>query len=282
MTDIPVSLVIFTCTGREHLLRESFTSFEAACDYPFSKIILAIDGQINPQIIDHIKPDVIVQSPERKGYVNSIMRTLNNIDSDYYFWLEDDWKFHDKVNIRWFVGLMQKNKDWAEMILSKFGPLTPEFKVQPIGDDLYQSTFGFSANPCLCNTQTVKRGFRLLNDAPKGDKLGFDGFENFLTRTFDAENIKCIIVDPVDHLSISHEGYLESTPRNWHMTNSLESRTKEHLLTMATPSFFRRMLMAVKLAGAFLKLFFTQFFNDRVYELCFRIIASVKTVNKDE
>ena len=282
MTDTPVTLVVFTCTGREHLLHESFSSFKAGCDYPFSKTILAIDGQINPAVIDHIKPDMIIQSPERRGYVNSIMRTLNNIDTDYYFWLEDDWKFHDTVDVERFAGLMQKNQDWAEIVLSKFGPLPVEFKVQPIEDDLYQSTFGFSANPCFCNTQYVKRGFQLLNNAPKGDKLGVDGFENFLTRTFDAENIKCVIVDPVDHISISHEGYLESTPRNWHMTNSLESRTTEHLLTIPTPSLTRRLLMMVKLLAAFFKLSVTQLFSNKVYELCFRIIASAKTAKKDD
>lgn len=275
-------LVIFTCTGREHLLYDSFNSFKAACDFPFSKTILAIDGRINPAAVEHIAPDVIIQSYSRKGYVNNILQALDNIDSDYFFWLEDDWKFHAKADIVHMLELIETHSDWAEIVFSKFGPLPPEFKSLPLGDDLYQFSQGFSANPCLCNTAHIKRAFEALKQGDKGDKLGFDGFENFLTRTFERQNIKCVIIDPVDQLAISHEGYLESTARNWHMTNSIEAKTKEHLLTIPRPSAARKFFMIIKLFAAFLKLSMKQLFNDKIYELCFRVIASAKTVNKDE
>jgi hypothetical protein len=278
MTD----LIIFTCEGREHLLQKSYESFSKACDYPFRKTILAIDGRISPKVIDTIQPDIIVQSYNRKGYVHNIISALKQVDAPYFFWLEDDWKFNSSIDIPFLMGTLKKNKDWAEIVFSQAGPLKPEAKLHPFGNNMYQTIFGFSANPCICNSAHLKSTFTLLAESPKGGKLGEDGFENFLSRAFEKENIKCVILDPVDHLPISHEGYLESTPRNWHMTNSLESKTKAHLLTIPPPSIFRKLLMVLKLIKAFVNLSIGQLFNNKVYELCFRIITSAKTVKKDE
>lgn len=282
VADSPVTLIIFTCTGREHLLYNSFNSFKAACDYPFSKTILAIDGKINPLAIDHVQPDLVVQATSRKGYVNNILQALANIDTPYFFWLEDDWTFHKKVDIPWLLSFLETNADWSEIVLSKVGPLPPEFKLVPLGNDLYEGYGGFGANPCLCNTAHVRHAFHLLKHGDKGDRLGFDGFENFLTRIFKEESITCVLLDPVDRPAISHEGYLESTPRNWHMTNSIEAKTKEHLLTVPAPSLIRRLFMVIKLFAAFFKLSVMQLFNNKIYELCFRVIASAKTVGRDD
>jgi hypothetical protein len=277
-----VSLIIFTCEEREHLLQKTYGSFLAVCDYKFNHIILAIDGIVNPAIIAYIKPDLVVYNYKRKGYVNNIKNALINVNTGYFFWLEDDWKFHAKIDMPSLLYLLERNDDWAEILLSKNGPLEPKFQIYPIANNLYQTPFGFSANPCICNSKHIKSAFASLNDSTKGDKLGEDGFEDFLSKTFAKENIKCVIIDPVDHFPISHEGYLETTPRNWHMTNSLEEKTKPHLLTIEEPSTFRKLLMPFKLAGTFLKLAFSQLFNNKVYELCFRIITSAKTIKKDE
>ena len=231
MPDNNTALVIFTCENREHLLLQAFRSFSEACNYKFQKTILAIDGQIDPSVISQINPDVIIQYQQRKGYAHSISKALKIIDTPYFFWLEDDWAFHEHIEPGYFLNVMNDHPDWAQIVFSRDGPLNPEGKNKPIGNNLYQNIFGFSANPCFCNTKHLQSAFLLLEESPKGDKLGEDGFENFLSKRFELENIKCVIIDPVDHLSISHEGYLESTPRNWHMTNSLDSKTKNHLLT---------------------------------------------------
>jgi hypothetical protein len=281
-TLVPASLVIFTCENREHLLSKTFQSFSAACDYKFQKVILAIDGKIDQSVISQINPDVIIQYNQRRGYAHSISKTLKIIDTPYFFWLEDDWVFHREFNDDYFFNTLANHSDWAEIVFSKDGPLNPESKINLLENNLYKSILGFSANPCFCNTRHLQWAFKLLEESPKGDKLGEDGFENFLTRTFEAENIKCVIIDPVDHLSISHEGYLESTPRNWHMTNSLETKTSNHLLTIPAPSLWRKLFMIVKLFVAFFKLSIDQLSSNKIYELCFRIIASAKTIKKNE
>ena len=277
-----VSLVIFTCEGREHLLQKCFKSFVSHANFQFSKIILAVDGKIDQLVIKEIEPDIIVQSYLRKGYVNSISGTLKVIDTPYFFWLEDDWDFRSALQIATFLSKLQQNLNWAQIIYSKYGPLDNDLKHLPLENNLFETPFGFSANPCLCNTNLVRSAFCDLAVAPKGDTLGEDGFENFLTKTFATNNIKCVIHDPVDHLIVSHEGYLESTPRNWHMTNSLNNKTQKHLLTVPEPSLVRKTWMFFKLAILFLKISFSQFFSNKIYEFCFRIIAAYKMTNKSE
>ena len=277
-----LALVIFTCENREHLLVKTLQSFLAACDYKFQKVILAIDGQIAPSAIVQINPDVILQYTKRRGYAHSISKALRVIDTPYFFWLEDDWTFHREIDTSCYVQTLATHPDWAEMVFSKEGPLDTASKGKPLGENLYETTFGFSANPCFCNTGHLQQAFQLLENAPKGDKLGEDGFENFLSKTFEKQGIKCVLVDPVDHLPISHEGFLESTPRNWHMTNSLEEKTSSHLMTIPVPSVGRRLLMVFKLVSAFCRLAIGQLGNNKIYEFCFRVIASAKTIKKDE
>jgi len=112
-----------------------------------------------------------------------------------------------------------------------------------------------------------------MDEAQKMDGAREIGFENFLTGYYDEKGIKYALIDPVDHTAISHEGYLETTPRNWHMMSSLEKKTEKHLLVFPKPSFGRRVFMMLKLMKTMLSLLFRQLFSDEVYDLCFRIIA---------
>ncbi|PJJ79453.1 hypothetical protein [Mucilaginibacter auburnensis] len=276
-----VSLVIFTCEGREFLLNRTVKSFRENCPFTFSKTIIGVDGTFSAHAIAAISPDIVVQSTVRKGYVNNIINALKLVDTPYFFWLEDDWSFSKPVDLERYLELLYANKEWAEIFLSKFGPLNAEQKAVNLTANLYQSP-EFSANPCICNTQYVKQAFADLVNAPKGETLGADGFENFLTKTFKAQGLKCVIEDPVDYTPISHEGYLESTPRSWHMTGSLEKKSDKHLLTIPAPSTARKLAMIIKLLSATVKLGFHQLFSNKTYEYCFRIIAMAKSINKNE
>lgn len=275
-----IDLLIFTCEGRERLLQKTLESFKQCCDYPFNRVILAIDGNFDERTISQIKPDIVIKHNPRRGYVNSIARAVKMVDAPYFFWLEDDWHFHRKIDLTYQLNLLQTHPDWCQVLFSQWTPLKPELKVKPIKGRLYQTTFGFSANPCLCKSEHIRAGFVELQEAPKGSTLGEDGFENFLTRYLDDKDIKSIIIDPGNEPAISHEGYLESTPRNWHMTNSLEEKTEEHLLTIPAPSFARRLIMVGKLTVTFIVLSIKQLGSNEFYEFCFRIIANLKTMKK--
>jgi len=51
---------------------------------------------------------------------------------------------------------------------------------------------------------------------------------------------------------------------------------------MPAPSLGRKLFMIVKLFVAFCTLAFSQLTNNKIYEFCFRIIASSKTIKRDE
>jgi hypothetical protein len=278
-----ITLVIFTCEEREYLLQKTIKSFRKNCTYNWAKVILAIDGNINPNIITEIAPDIRVQQMKRNGYVNSIATTLKLVKTPYFFWLEDDWEFHSTIDLEELSTQLNNHQNWGEIMLSKTGPLTAEEKINHLDGDFFHSIYGFSANPCLCNTKHIQSAFSDLELSPKGRNLGEDGFENFLTRKFNAENIKSVILDPINHQPISHEGYLETTSRGWHMTNSLEdNKSGQYLMTIPVPPFWRRLLMILKMFLTFLRLMYLQLHNNKIYEFCFRIVTLSKTMFKNK
>jgi hypothetical protein len=268
-----VSLIIFTCEDREHLLKRTYASFLASCDYKFDQVILAVDGVIDQSVIADINPDLVVYTYKRKGYVISIRNTLSNITGEFFFWLEDDWDFHFKVDVPHYVNLLNQHQDWAQVIYSKYGPLTDEFKINKAGDDLYENINGFSTNPGFNRTRFVRDGYDNLDQSKQQFSSQEWGHEDLIKFYLAEKGLRYVLIDPVDHTSISHEGYLESTPRNWHMISSLDKKTEKHLLTIPTPSLARRLFMIAKLSRAFISLAFRQLWNNEIYELCFRVIA---------
>ena len=174
-----VTLVVFSCEGREHLLSHTIESFETAIDYRFSKRILALDGNIDYRYISLINPDKLVHNCKRLGYIHSILNALTLIDTEFFFWLEDDWDFPQKINIASLIDLVQKKSDWVQIRLSKTGPLTQEEKKTELAEGIFESIYGFSANPCICRTEIIRKGFKALQEESRDEKVGF---ENFLSR----------------------------------------------------------------------------------------------------
>lgn len=276
MLNNEITLVVFTCEGREHLILKTINSFKAYCDISFNKTVIAIDGDFNFSSLSSISPDLLIQFPKRNGYVNSINSILKNIDTNYFFWLEDDWTFHQPLNLANKFNLLKNHDDWAELVFSKYGTLEDKYKGNPINNNLYLSPFGFSANPCLCNTKHIKEAFTSMTFANKGSVLGEDGFENYLTKYFDKRGIKCVIEDPQEGSVITHEGDLESTPREWHMTSSLEHKSDTYLAVFPKPSIARKIKTLIKLWIVFFKLSISQFYNRKIYDYSFRIIMTSK------
>jgi hypothetical protein len=218
-----MTLVVFTCQGREHLLQQSFESFKKESDHVFSKIILAIDGQISPAVIDSIKPEIIVQSFIRRGYVHNIISALKQIDTDYFFWLEDDFLFHNKVQVNYMLETMKQNTDWAGIFLNRTAPLNEAEKQTHLFADFYVPHYGYSASPTLCNTKHLKAAVDALVRFPKDDQSALYSFETFFDDYFKQNHLVYALLDPGDKLHVSHAGKLESTAREYIMINSIDA-----------------------------------------------------------
>lgn len=268
-----LNVVIFTCEGREHLLGRMYESFAPILRGVPHKRILAVDGTIEPAAVELIAPDVLVQNHRRRGYIHSIINALALVDSEVFLWLEDDWESTGKLDVAGVSAMLHTHRDWLQIRWSKTAPLQPEDVALVPG--FHHSSDGFSANPCICRTTLARQGFEYLLQAPKGDSLGVDGFENVLTRWVQERNVVCAVVQPGDTPTVEHLGHLESTGRQWHMTSSVEQKPETHLYNFGKPpSFPRRVWMIYRLLRVLVSLGWQQLWADSAYEFAFRIVMS--------
>ncbi len=268
-----VTLVIFSCENREHLLHKTIDSFKNVCDYQFNKIIIGLDGNINLKSLSNIEADLIVQNPQRLGYISNILNVLNLIETEFFFWLEDDWNFSNKVQLEIFLDSLQKHSEWVQIRLSKIAPLSNEDKKTKLDENIYLSTSGFSANPCLCRTEDIKNGFQALVKAPKGSQLGTDGFENFLTKWFSQQSKICAVLNPGQSPSIIHSGSLERTGRQWHMTASVDTKLDFIAPLGDSQPISRKIFMIFKLFIKIIRIGIRLFWSSSAYDLAFRIVT---------
>jgi hypothetical protein len=271
----PVSLVVFTCEGREHLLRRSFVSFINSCDYKFEKVILAVDGQIDPFVISQINPDLIIQRNQRGGYVESISKALKVIDTPFFFWLEDDWEFPYAVSINDLIPLLAK-KNVLQLTLAKES-LNSDFKPYTI-PGIYINGYGFSANPSLCSTSVVKDIFHEIATYKKDENSKFLSFEYFATDYSTDKNLVSLIKYHDNLAYVNHLGDLESTAREYHMINSisipLNPLNKEYISGLNrdyTPGLYNKLGMFFKIYIAMFYLSIKLFFERESYDFAFRI-----------
>ena len=275
MNSSHVDIAIFGCEYRTNTVVETCNSFSTASEFSFRNKVLCWDGDIPSAITQKISPDYVVRSTSREGYVPSIVRWLRFTDSEYFFWLEDDWTFVESVNVDKMVSFLERNNQCIQVRLSK-RPLRPDERVCEIEPGIYRSepTEGveFSANPCLCRTKYVQLGmFNALEEYPEAN------FESAMTSWAREENLICAVIDPGSTVPIQHTGYLEYTDKyRWHSvqpnTDGIEASSEDlaHFGFQDVP-LQSRLWMVVKLLWKFLSVSIKQFYNNRSYKLAMRI-----------
>jgi len=276
-----ITLVIFTCEGREHLLLKSFASFIKACGSVFARKILAVDGKISQGTIDAISPDEIIQSPTRKGYVPSIIRALKNVDTGYFFWLEDDWEFPHDFTVETLLSLFNNDKVLQVTLAKENADASFNAYTEP---DIYINGYGFSANPSLCRTAIVRDIFNEAAAHKKDESSKFLSFEYFATIYANSKGLTSLIKYHDNRAFVNHIGDLESTAREYHMINSIsipvEQGKSEYISGLnryKEISFFNKMGLFIKLYVAAIYLSVKLFFSREAYDFAFRIyIASLK------
>lgn len=272
--DCKISLVIFTCEGREHLLAKTISSFRKSCTYHFSQTILAIDGRISPGVIEEVNADILVQNPRRRGYVNSILHAIRQVDTGYFFWLEDDWEFPYPVPVKSLSDSLSGEGRLVQVVLSKSDRNTS-------GDG--PGGHHFSANPCLCNTLHIKNGFSEIAAAEKNEQSRTTGFENFLSAYMQENGLLNDYLYQDNHAFVSHSGYLESTSRTFHMISSLEedyTASKPKYMSgfghQRKITLWNKCFLLPRLWVAVSVLSFKMFHQRRAYDFAFRIYLSCK------
>ena len=272
-----VTLILFTSEGREHLLNTSYPSFLAHNTFAFYETLLAIDGPYDLSAVPAVKPDRVLQQCRRKGYITSIQTALDTVKTPYFFWLEDDFIFHKEAPVAYMLSVLA-DPGWAGLFLSRSAPLVESDKRVQYADDLYLMNIGFSVSPSLCNTETVKAAFAALAASPKDESTRRMGFETFIDGYFVKNGYKYAVVDPGAEAHVTHAGHLESTPREYHMINSIDPELSDidkfYLSGLGKEgeiSLYNKLAMLPKLWYATLVLTFKLFRNRKAYDFAFRI-----------
>lgn len=273
-----ITLVIFTCEGRENLLLQTLSSFKKACIFNFKQCILVIDGPFNEQTKAQVDVDLIIQSPKRKGYVNSIGLALLQIKTPYFFWLEDDWDFPNKLEIKEWLTTLENDAKALQLVLAK-DSLDKQNQIPY--KEMHVSDLGFSANPSINKTPYIQVAFSKLIAAQKTDATRLIGFENYIEHYRKSEGLHSLILFKNEKAFVSHSGYLESTAREYHMINSIDEKTsaidKEYISGFGygqNISLKNKLGLIPKLFLAFIWLSFHAFNKRYVYDYGLRIYRS--------
>jgi hypothetical protein len=271
--DESATLLLFACEGREHLMRETYDTFRARTEHQFQKTILAVDGSYEQKLIYHIQPDVLVQSPQRKGYVASVQRALPLVESEFFFWLEDDYRFNRDVDVEWMLDVLQAHEDAIQLrLISQI--LEPDQLSDPVekAKGVYHSPFGFSCRPGVNRTGDVKTA--MLEEPPAGN----ENIEHHMIDWCENNGRECLMVDPEDHPPISHVGHLEATSGQWHTTEPDEEWENPKIDTSANEraTTAERLIMVVRLAVRVSYLTLAQLNDQRAYQLSRRVTNVVK------
>lgn len=283
--DYPVmstfSVVIFACESREHLLRETWESFRPLLSKLPHQIILALDGQISPQIINLIEPCILVQNHHRRGYVASIRNALALIDSEFFLWLEEDWRAIQQLDVAAAISMLRAHPSWVQVRWSKVAQLSAEDLVLVPG--MRFSSVGFSMNPSVCRTALVRAAFEAIEQETRdADSSHGRLHEIEFTKWFQKNSQVCAVMETNGVAPVRHMGYLESTGREWHMMASLQRHPTEHYLSLSTiPSIGSRLRMVAKLILSLVDLAIRQCRDNGAYELANRIVVTLRGYIKE-
>jgi glycosyltransferase involved in cell wall biosynthesis len=203
--------VIFITDGRVNLLEQTLRSFSDHVAYPFfSKLIIndCVDKDVVTAVdnLSRIYGLTPTHHAEKRGFAgvyDTAFKTVSK-ESDYVFFIEDDFLFQDKINIQEMIFILQYNRNLSQVILKrqawneseKFAggiiEQNPSEYEENNFSDIYwtEHRMFFSTNPCLVPYWIIERGWPLV---PHSEGVfSIDLFRNpnyksaFLGRKFDA------------------------------------------------------------------------------------------------
>ena len=163
-----VDVVIFTSTGRESFVAKTIEQFSKGRVNTLQiRIILSVDGELQAELVASLLStvDVLIYRKIGRGYYGNIEQALQQVSTEFFLWMEDDWLVGNLKEITFARDLLSKFENLAQVRWPKNSYLLLEDrdagKVE--GAALY-STF-YSLNPHLCRTafalevlRTIKEG----------------------------------------------------------------------------------------------------------------------------
>lgn len=191
----------FVTDGREELLVETLISFHNNVKYPFVEKII-----VNDCVDEKFKKSVdnlanfyglrVIHHKEKRGFAGVYDTAWKNLsDADFYFGVEDDFIFNEKINIQELIFILQYNRNLAQVCLKRQAWNEEEKRAGGIIEqwpDLYEEKevgsikwcehrLFYSTNPNLTPKHIIEKGWPLV---PHSESV-------FSQQLFRNTNIKC-------------------------------------------------------------------------------------------
>jgi len=188
--------------------------------------------------------------------VQSIRNALALINTDYFFWQEDDCFFLRDIEMERLKQELESNAHWVQVgwgIGTKF----PDYeKTFPIGrDNMFRTAYGFSARPSLCRTSDIRSAFATIGEDEEISKA--QGFETWLREWLAKQSKISVSLDPGDNPVYLHAGEIESTSRQYHCVGQGTGDVESYMASIDAnrmPALSYRVKMIPKLAYSFISL----------------------------
>ena len=283
--DPAVTLVYFSCEGREHLLARTAEALERHQSFPFRDKILAFDGPLAPGFsVADLGVKKVVNNVVRAGYVPSIQSALSLITTPYFFWQEDDCRFLRGFDLDNLVRQLEANPDWTQVGWGGGEKFPEDEKIFPLHrENMYETAYGFSARPALCRTEDLREAFAMK----EGKNINVDqAFEEYLRDWLKLKSKRSVSIDPGEVSIYAHEGQLESVDRGLiQMKSSATTDSEKYISGLGhhkLPSLVRRIKNLCNLIGSTFRLANDQFYDLRRYDVAWRVVNVERTSRRPD
>jgi hypothetical protein len=268
----PLSVLVFSCEGREHLLRATLDSIELVRLKIPLRVLLSVDGNLNLQKVSLSGISLAILHRQRIGYIKSIISSLDYVTEEFFLWLEDDWAFGSisEKQIRSAVDVLKADRS----ILQVRWPKDNSSAGQPIiASGIVRSKQAFSANPSIIRTSAAKDVFKMIEEIITVEPAGNAniGFEEFVCEWAMQKGFYSAVFDVEKHGTVEHLGYLESTDRKWHFVGIADPRSSPNKPGIHNINWLS--LMPKFILKCF-RIIAAMPFSERAAELAFRFVST--------
>ena len=284
ISDQSITVVFFSCFGREHLLLRTLDAFEKYHDNTLIKErILAFDGPLDRSVdLAKLKIDRLINNCQRQGYVKSIRSAFRLVTTEYVFWQEDDCRFVRDCQMDFLKSELVKHPNWVQVGWGIGKKFPEEEKISPLGIvNMYKTAYGFSARPALCRIWDLREAFEDMEANSTIKKS--QGFETYVREWLKKKSKISVSVDPGEQEIYIHDGELESTSREYHSVGSSQVEIQSYISEIGgakLPPLWRRFKLAADLFFSCLILMTSQFFARRKYDVAWRVVRVERSSRK--
>jgi len=229
--------IVVTSTCRLKLLSQTLSSFKENLflNYDNYRLVINLDYHKSNQfekpedvlndVVFHFfkKENVVYNICHSPNFSNAVKWCIDNVNSDYFFQLEDDWKLLGKIDIEDLTTILDNNQDIAGVRLVKNSGRWARFHYKKNHGSFINKNEEFSLNPSLFRAKTFKLA---CSEIKKQERLEhicdkMINPESVLYKIFKKHNFKTVVYNH------KNNPIIEDIERNWRKKTGIGKRFRK-------------------------------------------------------